>query len=234
GCVLAGKGKRGRRKARAVAGPLAACASDSGEGSSSHGGKGKAGGGSQQASRLVELQRAIEHLGAFPSLGGHGDECVAERLAALRAKKQEAAAAQAADKEAAMSPATRLRRAANTASKVERKAAGTRRTMEAADAAVAEEEAAVQAAADQLEDTEDRRAEARERLVALEEKAAAAKATHERLQVPAGDLEAMRGLFLQLRTLPLAHLAGNFARAWELTMQRLQAVEGMFALQEPA
>ncbi|CAK0884390.1 unnamed protein product, partial [Prorocentrum cordatum] len=202
-------------------------------GGSSQGSNGKGGGGSEQASRLAEPQRAIDHLEAFPSLGGDGDEFAAERPAALRAKKGQASAAQAADKEAGMMPAGRLRRAANAVSKAERKAAGARRAMEVADAAVAEAEAAAQAAADRLEGAEDRKTEARERRAALEEEAAAAKATQERLQVSAGDLEATR-VFLQLCTLPAAHSAGNFARACELTAQQLQAAERMFSLQEPA
>ncbi|CAK0795597.1 unnamed protein product, partial [Prorocentrum cordatum] len=126
------------------------------------------------------------------------------------------AAALVADKETGLSPAARLRKAANTVGEAERKAAGAR--------------TALQAAHDRLEDAELRQREVQERLIELEEEARKAKTSQERLRVSDSDLEAMRGFFLQLRTLPTAHSAGNFARAWELTMQHLQAVEWMLAL----
>ncbi|CAK0828959.1 unnamed protein product [Prorocentrum cordatum] len=165
-----------------------------------------------------ELQRAIEHLEAFPSPGGGGDEFVAERLADLRAQKEEAAAALAADKEAGLSPAARLRKAANTASKAERKAAGARKALAAATSEASEAEATLQAAHDRLEDAELCQREAQDHPTAVEEEAANAKASQERLRT---------------RTIPTAHSVGNFARALELTTQQLQAEEEMLVLQEP-
>ncbi|CAK0821410.1 unnamed protein product, partial [Prorocentrum cordatum] len=103
---------------------------------------------------------------------------------------------------------------ANSASKTERKAAGARGALGDATATV-EAEAALQKAHAKLEQAEQRKQE-------------------ELQQVSEGDLEAMRGLLLQLRRLPTARPAGNFARAWELTMEQLQAVDEMFAPQEPA
>ena len=44
------------------------------------------------------------------------------------------------------------------------------------------------------------------------------------------DLEAVRGLFAQLRKLPTAHEAGNFTDAWQITMQQLDAVEATLPL----
>ncbi|CAK0825122.1 unnamed protein product [Prorocentrum cordatum] len=58
--------------------------------------------------------------------------------------------------------------------------------------------------------------------LAADTEAGAQRAVSER------DLEAMRGLFVQLRTLPTAHTGGSFARAWEGTMEQLAAVEALF------
>ncbi|CAK0863309.1 unnamed protein product [Prorocentrum cordatum] len=224
------KGKRARRKARAAAaawtGSPARGDRGSGRGSSP---ASSGGGSSRQSSRASDLERLTAHLEASPRLDAVADAPLEGQLASLRGHREKAAAEQARHKEAELTPADRLRRAANLASKAERKAAAARRALEAADQAVASAERAVQAAGDQLEEAEERRAEARERLAELETAAAAAKSEQERMQIFEADLQAVRGLFLQLRTLPSARQTGNFADAWRSTMQQLEAVDWRFA-----
>ncbi|CAK0788408.1 unnamed protein product [Prorocentrum cordatum] len=177
-------------------------------------GKGKKG---RKGSRLAELERAIAHLEACSSLGGEGDAFAAERPAARRAKKDRAAADLARDKGPARQSVGRRPHA---------------KALEAADAAVAAAEEAAQAAADRLAEAEERRTKAREKVADLEEEAAAAMIKQERLQVSQDGLQAVRGLFFQLRTFPTARQAGNIAGAWRSTTQQLQAVEGQFADRE--
>ncbi|CAK0814478.1 unnamed protein product, partial [Prorocentrum cordatum] len=102
---------------------------------------------------------------------------------------------------AGLSRAAKLRREANSASKAERKAASARRAFEEASQAVGDAEAELQAAQEKLVLAEEQRQSAKERLTNLEAAAAEARDNQERHHVSGDDLAAMRGLFVQLRTL---------------------------------
>ncbi|CAK0828082.1 unnamed protein product [Prorocentrum cordatum] len=208
-----GKGKKGRRRARAVAAAATASAAGSDAGAPA----GQGGGADSYASGcLAKLQRDIKYLEGYPCLSGGSAGFVEEQLVALRAQRDVLAAALAADKQASLSRAAKLRREAHTASRAEKKLA------------VADAEADLQAAHEKLAQAEEQHKAAKERFDTLE--SALAEAGHECLQVTEVDLAAMRGLFVQLRTLPSAQTTGNLARAWEFTMQQMSAVQAMLPL----
>ena len=94
---------------------------------------------------------------------------------------------------------------------------------------MAEAEQAVQLAHDQMQQADQKKQEAKARLDALEEEAALARGQQQ--QVSPGDMQALWGLFSQLRALPTAR-AENFSSSWASTMQQLQAVEDMFTKEE--
>ncbi|CAK0906692.1 unnamed protein product, partial [Prorocentrum cordatum] len=183
------------------------------------------------AGDMGELQKAIEYLEAFPAPSGLGVAHVDEQLVPLRAQRDAAAAALAADREAGLSRAAKLRREAYSVSRAEKKAAGARRALVDAAKAVADAEAELQEAQEKRVRAEEQQSAAQERFNSLEAAAAQARDGQERA-VSERDLEATRGLFVQLRTLPTAHTAGNFARAWESMMEQLAAVEALFSAPE--
>jgi len=230
GWVRPGKGKQGRRKARGAA---AAAADAAGEAADS-GGDGSSRQSRVTSSRLAELQKAIAHAEAAPRLGGESDQLQEQQLELLRAQRDVEAAAAAEGKEAGLTRAAKLRREAASASKNERQVAKARRALQEADQAKEEAEAGIEAAHAQLEQAEEQRQAAQERLDNLEAVAAAARDSQESRPVSSDDLQAVRGLFVQLRTLPTAHTAGNFTDAWQVTMQQLAAIEALLPLAQEA
>ena len=223
GWVRPGRGKKGRRKARGAA----AAATDAAGEAADSGGDGSSRQGRAASSRLAVLQEAIAHAEAAPRLGGESEQLQDQQLELLRAQRDEEAAAAAEGKEAGLTRAAKLRREAASASRNERQVAKARRALQEADQAKEEAEAAIEAAHAKLELAEEQRQTAQERLDNLEAVAAEARESQESRPVSIDDLQAVRGLFVQLRTLPTAHTAGNFTDAWQVTMEQLAAIEAL-------